>query len=56
MGDEAEYHSNRARQELDLGLTAKGISASRSHLRLASLHMQRLRELNGDRSSPPLEM
>ena len=43
-----EYHSDRAEAELQLGLLAKGQTASRAHLELASLHMQRVRELSGN--------
>ena len=43
--DIIEYHSARAKIELDLGLTADVMAASRAHLELAGLHMQRLREL-----------
>jgi hypothetical protein len=42
-----EYHSKRAQNELDLGFTSDVMAASRAHLRLASLHMQRVRELTG---------
>jgi hypothetical protein len=44
-----DYHSTRATRELDLGLIAKSLPAARAHLRLASLHMERLRELTGSR-------
>jgi hypothetical protein len=44
--DDINYHSDRARKELDLGLTARGSAASSAHMRLASLHMQRVRELS----------
>lgn len=39
------YHSTRATQELDLGLTARSGAAARAHLTLASLHLARLRDL-----------
>jgi hypothetical protein len=51
MEELIEYHSTRAREELDLGLIAQGMAAARSHLQLASLHMQRVRELSGSRVS-----
>jgi hypothetical protein len=45
------YHSRRATHELDLGLTAESGTAARAHLQLASMHMERVRELTG--ASPP---
>jgi hypothetical protein len=45
--DAIEYHASRARIELDLGLTADALAASRAHLQLAALHMNRMRELTG---------
>ena len=45
--DIIEYHSNRAQKELDLGLTATVMAASRAHLQLAALHMKRMREVAG---------
>ena len=50
--DVIAYHSNRAKAELDLGLTADVMAASRAHLQLAGLHMQRLRELTRGSGSP----
>ena len=47
--DLIEYHSTRAEKEMGLGLIAQGIPAARAHLQLASLHMQRAREL-GDQT------
>ena len=46
-----EYHTVRARNELDLGLIAQGMAAARSHMQLASLHMQRVRELGGQKAA-----
>lgn len=46
--DALSYHSERATRELDLGLTAGSTNAARAHLQLASLHMQRVRELGGE--------
>lgn len=54
--DEADYHSKRALCELDLGLTAKAIAAGRAHLKLASLHMARVRELSSQPIQPLLRM
>lgn len=45
--DAASYHSRRATHELDLGLVAQNGRAARAHLQLASMHMQRVRELIG---------
>lgn len=39
-----EYHLRRARAELDLAYRAKCHMASESHLRLSSLHMQRMND------------
>ena len=52
--DDLSYHSERATRELDLGLTAETLSAARAHLKLASMHMERVRELTGTTLSPPL--
>jgi hypothetical protein len=41
---ELDYHASRATREWDLGLLAANFSASRIHLSLVSLHMQRLRD------------
>ncbi len=41
-----EYHTQRASRELDLGLSAQSTNAARSHLQLASMHMQRVKELS----------
>lgn len=45
--EEIEYHRTRARRELNLGLTSSSIPAARAHLRLSSLHLERLRALEG---------
>lgn len=42
MSDELEYHTNRARQELDLGYRSDSNRAATAHLRLASLHMSKI--------------
>ena len=56
--DALEFHSRRASQELNRGLTAEHIIAARTHLTLASMHMQRVRELDPSaaREKPPLHM
>jgi hypothetical protein len=46
--DVLQYHTARARNELDLGLTAPQIVVARAHMQLAALHMQRVRELSGN--------
>lgn len=40
-----DFHMRRARAELDLAYRSEGRRAMESHLRLSSLHMQRLRDL-----------
>ena len=45
--DALSYHSERATRELDLGLVANSTAVARAHLQLASMHLQRVRELNG---------
>lgn len=40
---------------MDLGLVAKGMAAARAHLQLASMHLERIRELTGQ-LEPPLKM
>lgn len=47
------YHRERADRELEAGLIAKSLTAARSHLRLAALHMQRVRDL-ATSGAPPL--
>ena len=54
--DTIHYHTDRARTELDMGLLSQSVAASRAHLQLASLHMQRLRELTGEPGKSPLTM
>jgi hypothetical protein len=53
LDDQISYHSSRAMRELDLGLIAKSVPAARAHLRLSSLHLDRLRELKGDGDLAP---
>lgn len=50
--DALNYHSQRATRELDLGLLAHSPPAQRAHLQLASMHLQRVRELSGRRGTP----
>jgi hypothetical protein len=38
--EDQEYHTARARQELDLGYRANGRLAAAAHMRLAALHMK----------------
>jgi hypothetical protein len=52
--DEVTYHTQRATRELDLGLTAQTTTVARAHLKLASMHMSRLRELTGESLVPPV--
>ena len=56
--EEVAYHSERAMRELDLGLVARPMAAARAHLGLSSLHLEKVRALQGPLSSvkPPLVM
>ena len=45
IGDR-EYHMERSRTELDWAYRAERETVAEAHLRLSSLHMQRLRELD----------
>jgi len=59
MDTDIAYHRDRARHELDVGLSAKSLEAARSHLKLSSLHWQRWRELEGSalqKEPPPFVM
>jgi len=49
-----EYHRRRARRELDLGLTASNFNAARSHMKLSSLHLERVREIQGANPMKPM--
>ena len=44
--DDLDYHTQRATRELDLGLAAPTNSVACAHLKLSSLHMERVRELS----------
>lgn len=50
---EIDYHRTRASRELNLGLTSNSMPAARAHLRLSSLHLERLRALKGYVSADP---
>jgi hypothetical protein len=53
--DDLDFHRSRAGEELNRGLTAEHIIAARTHLALASMHMQRVRELDlGEARAKPL--
>lgn len=54
MEDQAAYHRRRASRELDLGLTAANLAAARVHLRLAALHFEQLRAIEGVQAERPL--
>jgi len=47
MTDDIAYHRDRASRELNLGLASGSLPVARAHLRLSSLHLQRLRDLEG---------
>ena len=49
MDDAISYHRDRASRELNLGLSSGSLAAARAHLKLSSLHFQRLRDLEGVR-------
>ena len=53
-----DYHSARAISELDKGLISQSVEVARAHLRLSSLHYERVRELSGKlcNTRPPLSM
>lgn len=55
-GAHASYHHERARRELDAGLTASSSSAARAHLELSNLHLKRARELGAHEGRPLLSM
>jgi hypothetical protein len=48
------YHSKRNLAELNAGLTAQTLTASRAHLHLSSLHLERARTLQPKTSIQPL--
>lgn len=47
MTDDIDYHRSRASRELNLGLASGSLPAARAHLRLSSLHYQKVRDLEG---------
>jgi hypothetical protein len=56
VSEDIEFHSIRARHELDASRRAKSETAAMLHLRLSSLHMEQARTLRqesdaGDRRS-----
>lgn len=56
MTDDIAYHRDRAARELNIGLASASLSAARAHLKLSSLHFERLRDLEGQdrsRERPP---
>ncbi|HEY0116357.1 MAG TPA: hypothetical protein VGB54_11595 [Allosphingosinicella sp.] len=56
--EEIHYHQQRAMRELDQGMVAASVPAARAHLQLSSLHMAKVRDLQGPGASanPPLIM
>ena len=54
MDQIGQYHIDRARAELDLAYRAEVATAAEAHMRLAALHMERVR-LAGAAPQPPLE-
>ena len=45
--NDREYHTERARAELDRAYRAESSVAAEAHLKLSSLHMKRLQALGG---------
>ena len=43
-----EYHSQRARVELDWAYRSENRNASEAHMRLSALHMERARQVGSD--------
>jgi hypothetical protein len=58
MEEHRRYHADRALDELNRGLVARSVEAARAHLRLSSMHMEKVRSLSGshDQPRPPLVM
>ena len=54
MDETGQYHMDRARAELDLAYRAEVTSAAEAHMRLAALHMERVR-LAGAAAQPAPE-
>jgi len=46
--EDREYHTERAREELDSAYRAESSVAADAHMKLSSLHMQRLQALGED--------
>ena len=51
-----DHHSQRALKEVDLALTASTMMAAKAHFALASMHMQKAREMGGRQIRPALVM
>ena len=51
--DDIRYHSRRALNELNLGLTSENAEVSRAHLKLSKLHSRRLRSLREPAADAP---
>jgi hypothetical protein len=56
--EQIQYHSSRAMRELDQGLVASCVAAARAHLQLSSMHLAKMRDLQGGTSvaNPPMVM
>lgn len=50
--DDREYHTQRARIELDMAYRAERSEVANAHLRLSSLHMERARSAAQPQASP----
>jgi hypothetical protein len=45
--DDVKFHSDRAMAEIDLARKSRDRTAAEAHLRLSSLHLDRVRALSG---------
>jgi hypothetical protein len=56
--DDVKFHSDRAMAEIDLARKSRDRNAAEAHLRLSSLHLDRVRALSGASApaSPSLKL
>jgi hypothetical protein len=50
--NQIQYHAQRAMRELDQGLAATPAAAAQAHMKLSSLHLERMRDLQARLSEP----
>ena len=48
--NDSEYHTQRARAELDWAYRAENRFAAEAHMRLSAMHMERMRQLKDSNS------